>query len=247
MGLTFGAANTDKVTVTSSSSLDNLAAFTHIVWFYPPTTAAQRLWGKNTTSSNNLIEFISAGTELSLVIRHSVSASSTNTNNFAVGTREWKAACFTFNDATSPRGHIYKGTLRQPFVECTYATQTDGSGTRNSDAGNNVGIGNVISPGTSAFNGRIAAFAAWSRVLSVGEAIQAQFALAYYSGLLDTPTVCGAIPPGHVLLHVYGGSDLENPHDYSPFANVSTITGAKADGILPRPLMDPSQPGIIGL
>lgn len=156
--------NNDEIACGSDGAIDNFTASGHTVttWIYPDSDddpssgSGNYIWGKNTTN------FCSFYTETTYQLRYNLYntsqanwVTSYSVNN-VVGVSAWYHVAVTHDGSvTATNVDIYVNG-----VEVTYSTQTDGSGTKRSDASNNLAVGNYS---TSAFgetyNGDIDEFA----------------------------------------------------------------------------------------
>lgn len=106
----------------------------------------------------------------------SVTASAPNvvTNTGFVTYGDWMWAAGTFDGSiTGANMHLYRAGLYDPLSECTYASQTDGSGAIDTANGLNLYVGNR--QGTDrTFNGDIAMVAWWGAELTLDELEEAK-------------------------------------------------------------------------
>lgn len=219
MALTFGNATSDRVNHASATSLDDLAAWTVVMWVFPTTFTVDRsMWGKQDGAGNGRNSYIiGTGTgECGVYVKRATSFDEAVTNNGVfVTTNQWYFIAQTYDSAASAgsRIHIYYGSLSSIAAEATYTSVVNGSGAVN-DAGSNFGVGNLNGDGSpaNAFQGRIANLLHWNRVLSLGEIIEQQFKPHVTSGCV-LYTECG-----------FNGTGTQP--DWSGNGNAGTVTGA---------------------
>jgi hypothetical protein len=218
VALTFGAASSDRVTVTAAGSINNLGSggLTLIVWCYPTTiNAFKYLASKENGTANFEKEFThNSNGQVSIFVKTSGTGATANTANTAgnkLTTNTWWYVALTLSSGLVPR--VYLGSLTANAAEASYATQTTGTGSPSSDSSGNFVTGNDGngSP-THAFLGRIAHVSYWSRELSLGEIIAQQWRPQMASGC--------------VLMQHLGFAGTGTQPDYSGSNNPGTVTGA---------------------
>lgn len=169
MALTFGAATSDRVTL--AAGLNDLNAFTVLMWHFPTTvTNGRRLWDKG-------VDVKGLALTPSLQLEQKVGRATTNafaTVSAALATGSWQFVASTFDESDGPR--IFTGGLASTASEPAYASRTIGAGTSSADSGSPFCVGNIEGAGsTFAYQGRIAVFAHFRRRMSLQEIIRWQF------------------------------------------------------------------------
>lgn len=234
MALLFGGATSDRVDCGSGASLDALATFTALVWVYPTTiTATRTIIGKVRGATNEgwmVTVRASGGVQFEHARASAYMVYDSSSTPLAVNT--WCFLAATEDQGAGTPGHVYAGTLASAAAEVSYSTATAGSGAWGSDAARSLFIGNrdVASP-ASAFQGRIATAAIFSRVLTLAEIRQWQ--------LHPTPLLTGCV--GFWELGVAGSGTATQP-DLSGNGNTGTPTGTSLAAHVPVPTsrsMDP--------
>lgn len=233
MALLFGAVNTDTVTHTAGTvSLNNLAAFTWLLWLRRTTLTSNRvILSKGSAAKRIRLNGTAGNVELN--IARATTNSSFITSTTPLSGTGWVCLATTYDSAAGAGtlGHIYVGSLTARMVEATLGTNTDGSGAVNAD--NTVQlIACNQSAGTVAFQGALAVVAVWNRVLTLAEIQQQQFMLRKTSGCLGlfnygfngtstqidrsgnkaNGTVSGPTVVPHVPLSMQFGKDLSVPY-----------------------------------
>lgn len=169
MALTFGAVNTDRVTL--AAGLNDLNAFTVLMWHFPTTvTSGRRLWDKG-------VDVKGLALTPSLQLEQKVGRATTNafaTVSAALATGSWQFAASTFDESDGPR--IFTGGLASTASEPAYASRTVGAGTSSADSGSPFCVGNIEGGGsTFGYQGRLAVFAHFRRRMSLQEIIAWQY------------------------------------------------------------------------
>ena len=222
--LTFGAATTDSVNHGSNASLDNLATWTVVMWVYPTTLTAGRVYfNKLEAAPDNgrrrcLVD--TATDEVSCQVRENDLLANYITNNANLTVNKWWfiAATFDLNAAAGESFNIYVGDFDTIATECTYGTATDRTGTLDSDAAGSMIIGNTAG-GAASFQGDFSVFAHWNRVLTTAEIQNQQFS--------QVPT------SGAVLLTYEGFNGTGSQRDLSGNANNGSVSGPTASSNAP--------------
>lgn len=157
MAYTFGAATTDAITHTLSTSLigSGRSAFVSL-WVFPTTlTATRKLWGQTGSPG---IEIDSTTTNLRMRTDNTTDGQWTAPAGLAVNTWTFVAALFDSNTTTGHAWAIWTGTPTTPPVRQTVTVATAASGNIVTPTGT-VAVGNAIS-GSLAFQGDIGGFIA---------------------------------------------------------------------------------------
>lgn len=223
MSLAFGAAASDRVDCGSGSTLDDLDPFTILLWVYPTTLTNNRVIFIKGQSGNNSRKSLTIPVVTSNV-SFTVDRATTDTSFITSGgiwvVNTWYLLAATFDSAASPVAHIYRGTLTAGATEPSYGTSTDGSGAVQSDAAENLRLGNSAA-NTVAFQGRIGYAAYIAGALTLAQIIDWQFRPRVIAGTR------GFWIPG------YNGT--ANVPDLSGNGNTGTITGATVADHVPLP------------
>ncbi len=169
---TYGAAN-QRVALSSPTTLDDIEAqggggMTISAWMYPYTSG---LGGQgsimnkgseaNTSNGAWMFSFRSGG--MSFVKSYTNTILNRTTSNGSYALNKWQHVVMTWDgSSTASNVHIYINN-----VEPSYQTTTDGSGSKVSDAANNIAI--TSAGGSVMFNGIIDDVRVYNRVLSTAE------------------------------------------------------------------------------
>lgn len=211
MAITLGGASTDKISHGTDASVDNLQAFSMLLWLRCTTTTnSRRLWTKGTQKS---LAFTGNAGRLQLTITRTSSLTYTGASSAAgeLPTTTWQCVATCFDAAQTPAAHIYIGGLTTTLTELSYSTQSDGSGAATNDASNPLVVGNITG-GSGAFQGDVALALFWGRMLPLAELRSLQFDPRPTSGCL--------------LYSVYGWNGLGTQPDWSGHSqNAGTVTG----------------------
>jgi hypothetical protein len=204
--LTFSGTN--LVTLTNSSSMNNLTAWTMIYWINPTTNIGQ-LHRQSTTGFRRTA--ILNANDIANTVARSTSDDDYTVNNASLTTGQWTYLAFVYNSTASgnERFNVYKGTITSIAAELTYSNTTNGSGTVSF-------TGDVVlanrSTGNDPFLGAMAFVGQWNRALTLDEIRQQQFRPRVTSGCIT-------------FLHM-GFGDTSTVRDWSGTGNNGTITGA---------------------
>ena len=220
MALIFGAATSDRVDCGSAASLDNFTVATWLAWLYPTTlTSGRRLFEKDATPIKVWL-LSGTGGNLRLQVAQSTSPANYISNVASIATNTWCFVAATYDQAATPRIHLYSGRLGTAVAEDTYGTTTDGSGTATADGAGNLVIGNKSAASfNGAFEGRIAAFAYVNAVLTLGQIQSWQY---HPRSLASTPLF---------MRLGYAGTGVQP--DWSGNGNAGTVTGATVGDDVP--------------
>jgi hypothetical protein len=217
MALTFGAATSDRVHVAASSSVNDLSAWTWVLWVYITTlTNFRHFFGKGSGVAGGYRCYEPGGgnnDQVRLDLARATTDLGVATDNADLTTNKWWCIAVTF-DAGASAGelvHIYRGDLTAALTECTYGTYGEGAGAVQSDAGEDIDIANNEAFG-SALQGRVAIAALFNRALSQQELVAWQF----------RPRVLG----GCVGFWQLGWNGTGTQPDWSGNGNSGTVTGA---------------------
>ena len=176
MAITFGGATSDRLTLQVQSASNNLNPFTWTFWAFCTTRNSSRVIIAKNSTSQKMARLNGSTGNVELLVGRATTGADYITSDTPLAANTWKYFAFTF-DSTAAAGsliHIYSGSLTSSIVESTYGTKTDGSGAVSTDSSQGFVIGNN-SGALSAFQGRIANFSVWNRILTTGELIDQQF------------------------------------------------------------------------
>ena len=157
MSLVFGAATSDRVNCGSGASLDNLTAFTWLVWVYVTTiTSGRTIMNKAGTGVKN-VRLISGGGDplntLDVLVSRATASASTVGSADDVVPNTWQCFGVTYDETDGVR--IFKGSLTSALVEVTYSYRDVGSGATTADDTGSLILGNN-GAFTLALQGRLA-------------------------------------------------------------------------------------------
>ena len=234
MALTFGAATSDRVTL--SAGLNNEHAFSVLAWVYKTAdTNGRRIWHKGSGNLKTFfLHFAAGGNDFAVFVARATTSSDTISVTGVLPDNEWSCVACTYDE--SDGGRLFKGSLTATIAEVSYSSRIVGSGTSSDDSGTAHIVGND-STNVQAFPGRIARLAHFKRRMTAQEIIAWQFrpytdadADIYmdlgYTGTSTQPnltslgtgingTVTGAtvsdhvpLPPPFLAAHGYRGASL---------------------------------------
>ena len=215
--LTFGGATSNRVLQGSGSSIDNLNPVTWMLRIFPTVFTADRMILDKATSGESGHRVRISGTAGALqVVFDRATTDTLFVTNSILRSNFWQdlVVVFDSNEETNEAVQVYyKYSTGSFLTEATYTTTTNGSGAMQSDAANNLIIGN--SGGlTSSFQGQIEWVGIWNRkVKDLSEAVE-QFRVVTASGnVLDV----------HYGMH--GSSAAGVQEDWSGNANKGGVIG----------------------
>lgn len=246
MALLFSDASTDRVDIGSNASLDNLATGTMIAWCFPVTPGgADVISGKAPAGFGAYREFAiaSANLRLSFILNRATTDLNAFSGNNVITAGQWNYyGCVWDVGGANGDQKLFVGDLTTIVAEIgSYTIQTVGAGAQSDDSGSSQGIGNYVEEAGSnfSFEGDIAFFAIWNRVLTLGELRAQQFrphvtngcvgfyhlgfngtgTQADWSGNGNSGSVTGATTSDHVPLGPpFGFSDV-NPYEVAVVGN----------------------------
>lgn len=231
MSLVFGASTSDRGDCGSNAVLDDLAAFTALVWFYLTTlTGSRTLVSKYRGSTNEGWTFnLGPGTPAELYFEHVRATTNLNyhTSDSPLAIGRWGFAAVSLVKATDET-HIYAGFhgAGGEIVERAYAGTVAGSGAYASDAARSLfwGNRNVASP-NQAIQGRLAFGGIIARAINDVEEIRRW---------AENPS---ALVPNTVDFHEFGvaGTGTSNQPDLSGQGNTCVMTGTTLGEHIPLP------------
>jgi len=227
MALKFNIATSDRVLVAGAASINDLAAFTVVVWAHHDSFVLSRIfWAKGTTGQKRF--GTSGGTlgQLVMTVNYVTNNFNTPTTTFAVA--PWNFIAGIYDGVIQNR--IFQGTLTSPPYECAYGTvATNGTGGAASEAGGQACWGNRTGSNV-AFPGSLAMGAVWNRALTRSE-LHHIWRESQIRPFVNTI-------PGCVEYHRFGvPPPTATVPDLSGNSNVGTITGATitADPVFTQP------------
>ena len=230
MSLIFGANTSDRGDCGSNAVLDDIAAFTVLMWPYFTTLTADRtLVSKYRGSLNQgwMIHVHTTTSELRVEHTRATTGMAYVTSGAGVAVNRGTFAAFSIDKAASPPAHIYVGHdgLNGDAVEPSYATSQAGSGAFSSDAARSLFWGNrdLASP-NQAMQGRHNYGAVVARIMTLDEIRQWQYE--------PSPLF-----PNTVDFHEFGvaGSGTSNQPDLSGNGNTCAMTGTTLGAHLALP------------
>lgn len=154
----------DYVTASSSSSLNQLSAFTCSAWIYPTTVSGEQAIVYKEVASNGkqYCGLSGSGTGRLYVNIDRTSDATARTNDNAIKANKWQFITTVWDGTNAPQIYI-NGT-----EVSSYQTQTAGSGTIVDDSSGDLVIGGRSTPSTL-FNGKLDDIRIYNRVLSPAE------------------------------------------------------------------------------
>lgn len=215
--LRFGAASTDRLTITAAASINDLNPYTWIMWVRPRAfTDLGRLVDKNP----KLLR-MNGTTEGSGLIRNEVPRATTTMvyqyyYPWSLSLWEWHWIAATYDSAGSAGqiGTVYHGNIHNDFIwglADPVGGQVDGSGTTNVDNAANLCLGNR-NAGDRGCSIDVAFFSMWNRKLNPAELLQ-----QFRNPQLDN---------GCVVFMQVGEYGTGTQFDLSGNANNGAVTGA---------------------
>lgn len=213
MSLLFGGATSDRVNFGSGASLDDMTAWTWILWMYPTSdTGNQSFIGKGTGADvgrKNLERRAADVNDYSFFAFRSGVDALAETTGVNRPLNAWKYVAMGYDDSDGPR--IYHGDLSTLAVEASYTTRTVGTGVIDADASLDLFVGNNKGL-VDAFVGRIAVVQVFNANIGLGRIRQQQF---QPHNTEDCRLLC----------HLgYNGTGTQ--YDLSGYGNHGTVTGA---------------------
>lgn len=232
MALSFGATTNDRVAATGGPAAGQ--SYTILLWHFPTTVTAGRRWFAFQTPSglhDVLWSFTASGPFFDVPMA-SGSASADSSKTYA--TSKWWMNAFTYSDADGPR--IYSGDLATEAAEDPYNSR---STTGTSIAGDIDSTIANINTGTVAYQGSIAIFARFNRILTLAEIRRWQYApfvdadcVQFYElgydgagtqkNLANLGTSDGTVTSATVAAHVPINSWFRQP---APRPNIAVVGG----------------------
>lgn len=212
MSLNFASAA--LVSVPAHSTINNLSTFTNISWSRRGTIGSNdRLWRKHASQNDYELKTGGTGGDLDCrVMQTTEAAQYTSSSNPLSVADKWYCVAVTYDDTADPRMHIYTGDLTTRMTEvATYATSSNGVGTKEADSGEALIIGNA-KEADRAWDGDISHFHFEGRVMTLGE-INTWWRKP--QNLSDTR-----------LLQHLGINGLTNVPDHSGNGNVGSLVGS---------------------
>ena len=225
MSLSFTGGDTDNVNFGSGSSIDNLTAWTIILWLYfnatgtPSRVVAQKgSFGGGNRNPDFYFDFAAATLSFN-VDRATVDTSTVSSTTVPTGA--WTCVAATYDGTDG--GRIFQGSLTALLTENSYTVNTVGSGAIADNSAANLFVGGDGSGSNNSFNGNVDSVAVFNRRMALAELQSHQF----------NPRV----ENGCVLFTRLGFNGTGTQPDWSGNGNSGTVTGATAAD--PAPLMRP--------
>ena len=189
-------------------------SFTWITWHYPTTqTAGRRIAGKANSpiTTEAVYRWATADTnDITAQVGRATVGAVTITTGLNIPLNAWAFTVMTYDETNGI--NIYNGTLTVAAAIASYTTQTIGSGAT-VDVNGPMGYGNEGDTTFAlAYEGRIAFFGMWNRVLTLGEIIQQQWKPHVTSGC--------------VVFQYPGSNGTGTQPDWSGNNNSGVVTGA---------------------
>lgn len=215
MSIKNGGANSDRINCGSGTSLDDLAAFTWMLWVYPTSDTGAQTHISKASAATGRKSFERKSTDVndfdSIVNRVTTNAGATTTGvNRPLNA--WLFIALSYDGTDGPR--VWTGNLTTPIVQASYSARTVGVGTTRTDNASDLFIGNR--DGTAeAFVGKISHVGAFNRRLTQGEIRSWQFNPRKMSGC--------------ILYMDLGFNGTSTQPDHSGNFNAGTVTGGTQD------------------
>lgn len=161
--LVFGAAASDRA-VHSGTDLNNLGAFTWVLWLYATTLTNLRMFASKDNGAAGMKYFAFNGALGE--IQGQVTAATTNafarTSGTPVAVNSWRCLAMTYDGSAVK---LFHGRINQAMAECSYAFSSSRSGAAADDSAQTFMWGSDNS--TLALQGRISMGAVFGSALSV--------------------------------------------------------------------------------
>jgi hypothetical protein len=151
MPLSFGTAISDRVNCGSGSSVDLLDPFTVMVWARATTAAtgfAAFVQKGGAASGSRRISLVKSGASANVQVGADRATTDLSyiSNSTPLVSNVPTFIAYTFNSANAANElvNIYTGNLFTPASEVTYGTRNDGTGAFQSDAAQDLYVGNLL-------------------------------------------------------------------------------------------------------
>jgi hypothetical protein len=221
--ITLGGATSDRVVVGSTAaSMNDLAAYTIIIWIYPTTITNGRLLFRKDNSpatANRKTIRMTTTASFDAFVTRATTSSTRQAANSTLTLNAWNCIAVTYDESDDLR--LWAGTLSTPLAEVSYASSTAGAGATGTD-GTTLWIGNQQHASPSlAFQGRIATVQYLSARLTAGRLQDLQ-----YRPHVTADTVYFA---------QLGFNELNTQPDLSGNGNSATVTGSAVSDHVPLP------------
>lgn len=207
MSIRYGPTNSDRLVIPAATNINDLKAWTHLVWCRPTVFNAFRIWSKQSTSLQRHAGLIS-GT--SGFLSHDVQRATTDgalTTSTPLILELWQCIAFTYDETDGPR--VFVGSQDRAMTEALYSSRTVGTGGTEADAAAPLFFANRDTL-ASAFNGQIDEQAHFARRMKIHEIQQ----------WADDP-----YPSGAAVHIIHGENGVGTQIDRSGNGNHGTITG----------------------
>jgi hypothetical protein len=218
MALDFTGATSDRVTVSTSSELQDISSVTVAAWVYLDSAPGGNVFITEHVASGGVFRIrLRVGSDLQTdfwLARASTQCSLESSTSAL--TAQWSFIAATFEESTDS-GEIYQGDLDTAAAEVSYSVNNIGSGVTSTADGQLV-IGNRVTSNV-AWNGKIAFFTWISEYLSLEEIINIQYSTTRSTRPASTTGI-------FMHLGVHGSGGVGTQQDWSGNGNNGTITGA---------------------
>lgn len=174
MALTFGAGSTDKVVVTAASPINDLTAFTMLLWmFQTDNTGSQFVISKgySTDTGRKSLECGSALTNLVGTVERATT-DELQVSSGGLSANTWTFAAMSYDESDHVR--LFSGTLTARVAELTYGFTITGAGATGADNAQNLIYGNDRVDG-QVYKGRLAMVHYVGRRMTLAEIERQQF------------------------------------------------------------------------
>lgn len=223
MSLSFTASGSERVSIGSGATLDDITTGTCLAWVNPTSVVEGRIYQKAYAGGDGTVWVFyllgGGGSNFGFEYTRATTGLVIYSAGALVTSGEWQFLAAAFDGAGANGDQkLYRGTLTALATETTYTSQQVGSGAIVSNAASTGYIGNRGNFNI-AFPGQIGWYAMWNRKLSEGEIQQQQYH--------PRPT-SGCVGFWHLGLH--GASTVP---DLSGNGNTGTVTSATVSAHVP--------------
>jgi hypothetical protein len=176
-------ANGERINFGSATELDDLSAFTVIMWVYVNTLSTYDYLGGKNSASNDQIRLQIADVSTNGQIAAQVGYTGVNcfyASDYVVPSGQWSYIAWAFDDGASANDffRLYWGDLDTLATSRTITYNDDPTGSRNSDAAESWCVGDPLYSGVDPVDSNHALFALYDKRLSTEEIQKQQFCLA---------------------------------------------------------------------
>ena len=205
---------TDKITVTQSASINNLAAFTWVTWFMPQALGQannQALFQKGTGASGPKFLTTDLLNELAAEVNCATTNAFAATQAISFNYNQWIFTAMSY-DTTSKIIRLYLGSPTERVKEATYRFRANGAGAEVSDSALNLALGNSTDQ-VRGFGGLMA----WAGIWNV------RLTLDQLEAVRQNPSFSTVTGSCVMLLPLFGVASPEV--DLSGNSNTGALTG----------------------